>query len=277
MTTILNGKILSEEILNSLSQKISVEVKKPHLVVILVGDDPASHLYVDMKEKAAKRVDIKSTVLRCPADASEKDILDSIEKLNNDDDVNAILVQLPLPKHINEQKIIQAISPKKDVDGLTPENIGKISIGSAPYAYPCTPKGIMKLIEKYNIDLAGKHTVVIGRSNLLGKPVAQMILNMNSTVTICHSYTKNLKEITKTADILVAAVGKPYFVTKDMVKEGCVIIDAGTSKLDGKTVGDVSFDEVKDITSAITPVPGGVGPMTIAVLMENTYELFKIS
>lgn len=277
MTTILNGKILSEEILNSLAQKISVEAKKPHLVVILVGDDPASHLYVSMKEKAAQKVDIKSTVLRYPAETSEKEILDAIVRLNGDDEVSAILIQLPVPKHINEQKIIQAISPRKDVDGLTPENIGKISIGSEPYAYPCTPKGIMKLIEKYDIDLAGRHTVVIGRSNLLGKPVAQMILNKNSTVTICHSYTKNLKEITKTADIIVAAVGKPYFVTKDMVKDGCVIIDAGTSKLDGKTVGDVDFNNIKDLASAITPVPGGVGPMTIAVLMENTYELFKIS
>lgn len=277
MTTILDGKSLSKEILNGLSQKISVEAKKPHLVVVLVGDDPASHLYVEMKEKASQKVGIKSTVLRYPADTTETEILNTIEKLNNDDEVNAILVQLPLPKHINEQKVIQSISPKKDVDGLTPENIGKISIGSEPYAYPCTPKGIMKLIKKYDIDLAGKHTVVIGRSNLLGKPVAQMILNNNSTVTICHSYTKNLKEITKTADIIVAAVGKPYFVTKDMIKDGCVIIDAGTSKLDGKTVGDVDFGNVKDLVSAITPVPGGVGPMTIAVLMENTYELFKIS
>lgn len=274
MTTILDGKKLSAKITEEVTEKIAKLNKKPHLVVLLVGEDPASELYVGMKEKTALKVGLKSTVLRYPQDTSEEIILNKIAELNNDDDVTAILVQVPLPKHISEQKVIQAVAPNKDVDGFTTENIGKISIGLEPWAYPCTPLGIIKILEEYKIETEGKHAVVVGRSNILGKPVAQMLLNKNATVTICHSRTKNLAEITKTADILVAAVGKPKIITKEMVKPNCVVIDAGTSKVDGKTVGDVDFEDVSPLTTYITPVPGGVGPMTIACLMQNTYELF---
>lgn len=273
MTTILDGKKLSAKILEDVTQKVAKLDKKPHLVVLLVGEDPASELYVGMKEKTALKIGLKSTVLRYPKDTSEEVILNKITELNNDDDVTAILVQVPLPKQICEQKVIQAVASNKDVDGFTTENIGRISIGLEPYAYPCTPLGIMKILEEYKIEIEGKHAVVVGRSNILGKPVAQMLLNKNATVTICHSRTKNLAEITKTADILVAAVGKPKMITKEMIKSGCVVIDAGTSKVNGKTVGDVDFDNISDKTSYITPVPGGVGPMTIACLMENTYKL----
>lgn len=275
MTIILDGKKLSQKILDELAVEIAASDKKPSLVVMLVGEDPASQLYVGMKEKTALKIGMKSTVLRYPHDTDEKTILDKIEEINNDKDIDALLIQLPLPRHICEQKVIQAISPKKDVDGLTPYNIGRISIGDKPYAYPCTPKGIVKILDEYNIDIDGKNVVVVGRSNILGKPVAQMLLNRHATVTICHSHTKNLSEITKTADILVAAVGKPKFIKKEMIKPNCVIIDAGTSKVDGKTVGDVDFENLSELTSHITPVPGGVGPMTIAVLMQNAYELGK--
>lgn len=274
MTTILDGKKLSAKILEEVTEKVAKLDKKPHLVVILVGDDPASELYVGMKEKAALKIGLKSTVLRYPQDTSEETVLNKISELNNDEAVTAILVQVPLPKQICEQKVIQAVAPNKDVDGFTTENIGRISVGLEPYAYPCTPLGIMKLLEEYKIEIEGKHAVVVGRSNILGKPVAQMLLNKNATVTICHSHTKNLAEITKTADILVAAVGKPKIITCNMIKPDCVVIDAGTSKIEGKTIGDVDFENISDMTSYITPVPGGVGPMTIACLMQNTYQLF---
>lgn len=275
MTTILDGKKLSAKIIEEVTEKVAKLDKKPHLVVLLVGEDPASELYVGMKEKTALKIGLKSTVLRYPQDTSEEVILNKIAELNNDDDVTAILVQVPLPEHISEQKVIQAVAPKKDVDGFTTENIGRISIGLKPHAYPCTPLGIIKLLEEYKIEIEGKHAVVVGRSNILGKPVAQMLLNKNATVTICHSRTKNLAEITKTADILVAAVGKPKMITKEMVRHNCVVIDAGTSKVDGKTVGDVDFENVAPLTAYITPVPGGVGPMTIACLMQNTYYLLN--
>lgn len=277
MTTILDGKKLSLKIQEELLGKIAKLDTKPHLVVILVGEDPASQLYVGMKEKTALKLGLKSTVLKYPENTDEKVILDKIEELNNNDDVTAILVQVPLPNQISEQKIIQAIKPSKDVDGITSENIGRISLGLKPYAYPCTPLGIIKILDEYKINVEGKHAVVVGRSNILGKPMAQMILNKNATVTICHSRTKNLSEITKTADILIAAVGKPKIIKKEMIKPDCVVIDAGTSKVEGKTVGDVDFENISDLTSYITPVPGGVGPMTIACLMENTYELFKLN
>lgn len=274
MTTILDGKKLSAKILDEVAEKVAKLDKKPHLVVLLVGEDPASELYVGMKEKTALKIGLKSTVLRYPENTDEQTILDKINELNNDEDVTAILVQVPLPNHISEQKVIQAVAPQKDVDGFTTENIGRISIGLEPWAYPCTPLGIIKLLEEYKIETEGKHAVVVGRSNILGKPMAQMLLNKNATVTICHSRTKNLSEITKTADILVAAVGKPKMITREMVKPGCVVIDAGTSKVDEKTIGDVDFENISDLTSFITPVPGGVGPMTIACLMQNTYDLF---
>ena len=274
MTTILDGKALSAKLLDKLAEKVAKLDKKPHLVVILVGEDPASQQYVGMKEKKAIQIGMKSTVIKYPENTDEKTVLDKINELNNDKDVDAILVQLPVPRQICEQKVIQAISPKKDVDGLTPQNIGRISIGVEPYAYPCTPKGILRILDEYKIDIDGKNVVVVGRSNILGKPVAQMLLNRNATVTICHSHTKNLSEIIKTADIVVSAVGKCKIIRKEMIKLGSVIIDAGTSKVDGKTCGDVDFEGVFDLASFITPVPGGIGPMTIASLMENTYELF---
>lgn len=276
MTIILDGKKLSQKILDDLAVKIEASDKKPSLVVMLVGEDPASQLYVGMKEKTALKIGMKSTVLRYPHDTDEQTILDKIEEINNDKNIDALLVQLPLPRHICEQKVIQAILPEKDVDGITPFNIGRISIGVEPYAYPCTPKGILKLLDEYKIDIDGKNVVVVGRSNILGKPVAQMLLNRHATVTICHSHTKNLSEITKTADILVAAVGKPKFIKREMIKSNCIVIDAGTSKVDGKTVGDVDFENLSELTSHITPVPGGVGPMTIAVLMENAFEMSKL-
>ena len=277
MTEILDGKTLSKKILDNLSEEIAKLDKKPHLTVILVGEDQASELYVSLKKKAAERIGIKSTVLKYPQSIDEKTILDKLQELNNDNEVNAILVQLPLPKQINQQKIIQAISPKKDVDGFTPENIGRISIGVEPYAYPCTPKGILALLNEYNIDLDGKHVVIVGRSNIVGKPLAQMILNKNDTVTICHSHTQNLADITKTADILVSAVGKNKIIKNEMIKYKSIIVDVGTSKLDGKSVGDVDFENVFESASYITPVPGGVGPMTIASLMVNVLNLFKLA
>lgn len=277
MTIILDGKSLSIKILDELQAKVSKLDRKPHLVVVLVGDDPASHLYVNMKEKMAANLGMKSTILRYPQDTSETIILDKINSLNFDKDVDAILVQLPLPEQISEQKVIQTISPMKDADGITPENIGKISIGVKPNAYPCTPFGILKILEEYGVSLEGKHAVIIGRSNIVGKPLAQMLLNRNATVTICHSKTKNLSEITKTADILISAVGKHKLITKDMVSPNCIIIDVGTSKLNNKSVGDVDFEAIKNYVTGITPVPGGVGPMTIASLMYNTYELSELN
>ncbi len=275
MTTILDGKKLSAKILNKLSEEIRKLDKKPSLAVILVGDNPASELYVNLKKKAAEKIGITSTVLTYPQNIDEKTVLDKISELNNDKNVDAILVQLPLPQQINSTNIIQAISPKKDVDGFTPENIGKMSIGVEPYAYPCTPKGILTLLEEYKINLQGKHVVIIGRSNIVGKPLAQMLLNKDATVTICHSATTNLSDITKTADILISAVGKPKIIKKDMIKNNSVIVDVGTSKVDGKIFGDVDFENLSELTSYITPVPGGVGPMTIASLLVNTYELSK--
>lgn len=276
MTTILDGKKLSVKILDELAEKIARFEVKPHLVVILVGEDPASQLYVGMKEKAAQKIGMKSTVIKYPDDTDEKTLLNKIEELNNDNAVDAILVQFPLPKQISQTNVIQAILPEKDADGIAPENVGKILLGIEPYAYPCTPKGILRLLDEYNVDLKGKHVVVVGRSNIVGKPVAQMLLNKNATVTICHSHTKNLSEITKTADILIAAVGVSKLIKKDMVKNNSVIVDVGTSKIDGKTCGDVDFDDVFESVSYITPVPGGIGPMTIASLMENTYELSRL-
>lgn len=277
MAVILDGKKLSVKILDELAEKIAGLDKKPGLAVILVGEDPASQLYVGMKEKAAQKIGIKSTVIKYPQNADEKIILNKIAELNNDKEIDGILVQLPLPKHINPTNIIQAILPEKDADGITPENMGKILLGIEPYAYPCTPKGILRLLEEYDIDLEGKQVVIAGRSNIVGKPVAQMLLNKNATVTICHSRTKNLSQITKTADILISAVGVSKLIKKDMVKNNSVIVDVGTSKVDGKTCGDVDFENVFEAVSYITPVPGGVGPMTIASLMENTYKLSKLN
>jgi len=281
MATILDGRKLSKQILDDLTIELSKLDKKPSLTVIQVGENPASKIYVNTKKKTAERIGITSDVINYPENTSEKELLQKIEELNNDDSVNAILVQLPLPSHINSKNIIQAISPKKDVDGFHPENVGKISIGVEPYAYPCTPKGVLRLLEEYKIDLEGKHVVILGRSNIVGKPLSQMVLNKNATVTVCHSYTKNLSDITKTADILISAVGIENIIKKEMVKKNSVVVDVGISRSveigrDGKICGDVDFEKVCEVVGFISPVPGGVGPMTIASLMENTFVLYKL-
>lgn len=278
MTTILDGKKLSKQILNDLTVELAKLEEKPSLTVIQVGVNSASEIYVNIKKKTAENIGINSNVIKYPETISEKELLEKIEELNNDNAVNAILVQLPLPKQINSKNIIQAISPKKDVDGFHPENVGKIAIGVEPYAYPCTPKGVLRLLAEYKIELEGKHVVVLGRSNIVGKPLSQMALNKNATVTICHSYTKNLSDITKTADILISAVGVKNIIRNGMVKKNSVIVDVGICKDDCcKICGDVDFEKVFEDVSFITPVPGGVGPMTIASLMENTFDLYKLT
>lgn len=277
MTTILDGKKIKEKVLSELKLKLDKYEVKPTLAVILAGDNPASKIYVNNKKKTAESLGINSIIINYPSNVSEEELLKKIDKLNNDTAITAILVQLPLPEHIDKFKIINAIKPSKDVDGFTPENSGKLFTGENPYVYPCTPKGILRLLEEYNIEIEGKHAVIIGRSNIVGKPLAQMLLDRNATVTICHSYTKNLPEITKTADILISAVGGKI-ILENMVKQNCVVIDVGISKdKNGKTRGDVDFETVASRTSYISPVPGGVGPMTIAMLMSNTVELFENS
>lgn len=276
MPVILDGKNLRDELLEELKNKLSSYSVMPKLVVILAGDNPASQIYVNNKKKTAEKLGIVSDVINYPATVSENELLEKINELNNNRAVNAILVQLPLPEHIDKTKIINAISPIKDVDGFTPENFGKLLTGEKPYVYPCTPKGILLLLDKYGIGLDGKHVVIVGRSNIVGKPLAVMMVNRNATVTLCHSHTKNLSEITKTADILVSAVGEKL-IEDNMVKFNGVVVDVGIFKDEtGKTRGDVDFANVSKKTSFISPVPGGVGPMTIASLMLNTVELFDL-
>ena len=275
MVTILDGKLLREKILAELKLKIDKFENKPHLVVILVGENPASKIYVNNKKKVAEKLGITSTVITYPKNITEKELLDKIKELNNNSEVHAILVQLPLPEHISKQKVIDTIVPSKDVDGFTPYNVGKLFSGEVPYVYPCTPKGILLLLEEYNIDLDGKNAVVIGRSNIVGKPMAQMLLNKNATVTICHSHTRNLEQIIKTADIVVSAVGENIIRGK-FLKENSVVVDVGIFKDEnGKTRGDVDFESTSHVASYISPVPGGVGPMTITSLMLNTVELYE--
>lgn len=275
MAIILDGKKLRDKIFESLKAELDKMSEKPTLAVILVGENPASQIYVRNKKKTAEKLGINSLSIEYPADISENVLLSKIQELNNDKNITAILVQLPLPEHINKNKIIDAILPQKDVDGLTPYNLGKLFSGEEPYVYPCTPKGILLLLDEYNIELDGKNVVVVGRSNLVGKPVAQMLLKRNATVTMCHSHTKNLSEITKTADIVVSAVGKNVIGEK-MLKSNCVVIDVGIFRDEnGKLSGDVDFENVSKISAYISPVPGGVGPMTIASLMLNTVELAK--
>lgn len=275
MVKILDGKKLREKLLTELKQKVETFEKKPTLVVILAGDNPASKIYVNNKKKTAENLGINSVVINYPSDVSERELLDKIEELNNDESVSAILVQLPLPEHISKDNVINAIVPEKDVDGFTPYNFGKLFSGEEPIVYPCTPKGVLLLLDEYGIDLKGKHAVVIGRSNIVGRPMSQMLLNRNATVTVCHSHTQNLENITKTADIIISAVGKNIIEGK-IIKSGCVIVDVGIFKDEnGKTRGDVDFESASKIASYISPVPGGVGPMTIASLMLNTVELFE--
>lgn len=275
MTTILDGKKLRDKIIENLKIKVDTFDEKPTLVVILVGENPASKIYVNNKKKMAEKIGIHSEVINYPANITEAELLDKIEELNNNKKVTAILVQLPLPKHISKDNVMNKIIPSKDVDGFTPYNFGKLFSGETPTVYPCTPKGILLLLDEYNIEIEGKHVVIVGRSNIVGKPLSQMMLNKNATVTICHSHTKNLSQITKTADILVSAVGK-NIIEGEMLKTDCVIVDVGIFKDEnGKTRGDVDFESASKIASFISPVPGGVGPMTIASLMLNTVELFE--
>ena len=256
-------------------KKVSELKKKPHLVVILVGDDPASKLYVTNKQKAAWQTGIRSTVIEMNYDTTEEELLNKIYELNEKQDVTGILVQLPLPEHINKNNIITAISPLKDVDGFTPENVGRLAIGLEPYFYPATPQGVIMLLDEYNIPIEGKDAIVIGRSNIVGKPMAQMLLKRNATVTICHSYTKNLENKIKTADILISAVGKKLVRCK-MVKKTSCVVDVGIYRdSDGQLTGDVDFNYVSGSAGYISPVPGGVGPMTIASLMYNSSKVYQ--
>lgn len=276
---LLDGKVLSKKIKEQVKEDVAdLKEKGIHvgLAVVIVGGDPASRIYVNNKKKACAATGIDSFEYALDESVAEEELLKLIKELNNDNKVNGILVQLPLPKHINEEKVIMAIDPKKDVDCFHPENVGRLMIGN-PVVLPCTPAGVMELIRESGVTISGKDCVVIGRSNIVGKPQAMLLLAENGTVTVCHSKTRDIKEVCKRADILVAAVGRPGFVTADMVKEGAVVIDVGINRLENnKVVGDVDFDEVSKIASAITPVPGGVGPMTIAMLMQNTARAARV-
>lgn len=271
---LLDGKSLSLKVLEKVKKRVAELSIIPHLVVILVGDDTASRIYVNNKKKAAEKVGIKSTVIELPADIPEEFLINKIKELNSDMDVTGILVQMPLPEHIDKNKILTAISPLKDVDGFTPENVGKLATGIEPYFYPATPQGIIMLLDEYNIELEGKNALILGRSNIVGKPMAQMFLKRNATVTICHSYTKDVESKIKTADILVSAVGKKIVRCK-MGYKNSVIVDVGIHRgPDGKLTGDVDFDYVSPSCGYISPVPGGVGPMTIASLMYNASKIY---
>lgn len=275
MAIIIDGKQIAENITEELKLEVSKMEKKPHLAVIQVGDNPASNIYVNLKNKKAEAIGITSSIINYPQTITEAELIAKIEEINKDSNINAVLVQLPLPEHINKTHIIKAIAPNKDVDGFTAQNSGDLLNGITPMAYPCTPKGVLRLLKEYKIEISGKHAVIVGRSNIVGKPLAIMLLNENATVTVCHSKTQNLSTITKQADILISAVGKKI-IFKDMVKPNAVVIDVGIFKDENnKTTGDVDFENVKEVASYITPVPKGVGPMTIAMLMENTIELTK--
>ena len=273
---ILDGKALSQKILEEIKKEVPNLTKKPHLAVILVGNDPASRIYVNNKKKTALNLGLKSTVIELPEDTAEEVLLNKIDELNKNKEVTGILVQMPLPSHIDKDKVVCAIDPKKDVDCFTPENVGKLALGMKPYFYPVTPQGILIMLDYYGYPVEGKHVVVVGRSNIVGKPMVQMLLRRNATVTVCHSHTQNLDDIIKTADIIISAVGKKVVRCK-MVKYKSVLVDVGISRdANGKLTGDLNFsgfnntNEILDFVEAFSPVPGGVGPMTIASLMLNT-------
>jgi methylenetetrahydrofolate dehydrogenase (NADP+) / methenyltetrahydrofolate cyclohydrolase len=277
---LIDGKKVSAEVRNRLADEVQELKKKtgktPGLATVLVGDDPASAVYVRNKNKICGELGFQSFEQKLSADTSEEKLLQLVSELNSNQDIHGILVQLPLPDQIDSEKILQAIDPRKDVDGFHPINVGKLVVGNALLT-PCTPTGIIALLDHYDIEISGKHAVIIGRSNIVGKPVSMLLLQRNATITICHSRTQNLEEVTRSADILVAAVGRANFVTEAMVSEGTVVIDVGINRVDGKLTGDVDFEPVSKKASHITPVPGGVGPMTIALLMENTLKAFKES
>ncbi len=275
---IIDGKVVASQIKDNIADEIKVLEQKtgktPGLAVILVGNDPASAVYVRNKNKICKKLGFQSFENVLPENTSELTLLNLIDTLNNNDRVNGILVQLPLTDHISSNKILEAIDPKKDVDGFHLENVGRLVTGNATFK-PCTPAGIIQLLDHYEVNIDGINAVVLGRSNIVGKPISLLLMERNATVTICHSRTKNLSTITQSADILIAAIGKPNFVTKDMVKNGAVVIDVGINRVGDKLVGDVDFQPVLNKVNLITPVPGGVGPMTIAMLMLNTLQAFK--
>lgn len=277
---LLDGKVLAQKIKEDIKKDIEKFVSKgyrpPTLSVILVGDNPASQIYVNKKIKDCQEVGINSKPFFLPQDITQLELEELIGSLNGDDEVDGILVQLPLPSHINTLEVIEYINPKKDVDGFHPENVGKLATGRDDGILPCTPYGIMRLLQEYNIDTFGKDVVIVGASNIVGKPMALLFLkDEKSTVTICHKNTRDLKSHTSKADILVVATGVPHLIKADMVKEGAVVVDVGINRLDGKIVGDVDFENVKEKVYAITPVPGGVGPMTVAMLLQNTLEVYR--
>ena len=275
MAIIIDGKKVAKSLLENLKTKVQQSEKKPALAVILANDNVSSKIYVSNKEKQSLALGYKSSVYIFDKSVTQGQLIKLIHELNEDEQINGILVQLPLFDHLDANQIIELINPKKDVDGFHPINVGKLNCGLKPYATCCTPKGIIKLLKAYNIELEGKNAVVIGRSNIVGKPIATLLTNENATVTLAHSKTKDLKSITKNADIIVSATGIPKLIKADMVKKGAVVIDVGITRQLNKTlVGDVDFEKVQKKASYITPVPGGVGPMTIACLMENTWELF---
>ncbi|MBN8236584.1 bifunctional methylenetetrahydrofolate dehydrogenase/methenyltetrahydrofolate cyclohydrolase FolD [Halobacillus kuroshimensis] len=274
---VIYGKQLAEDLREEMKQEVAVLHEKgvhPKLVVVIIGEDPASKSYVKGKQRASEKIGMDSDLIELSEETSEQELLDLIHRLNQDDTVHGILVQLPVPEHISDQKIIEAIDPGKDVDGFHPENAGRMLTGQDTF-FPCTPYGIMVMLERADIDVEGKHAVIIGRSNLVGKPVGQLLLNKNATVTHCHSRTKDLKSHTKQADILIVAAGRPGLVSGEHVKEGAVVIDVGVNRVDGKLTGDVDFESAKEVASHITPVPKGVGPMTITMLLHNTIKAAK--
>ena len=275
MTTILDGKKCSEMLLELLKEQIEESGLHPHLATVIVGNDPASQMYVRMKHRACERVGIGSVGIELPGDTTTAKVREKVRQLNADPEIDGILVQLPLPKQVDAERVIEAISPAKDVDGYHPENMGLLFSGKPRFS-SCTPTGIMTLLKEYKVPVAGARAVIAGRSIDVGRPMAALFMNADATVTVCHSKTKNIGEELKRADILVSAIGKAHFITPAMVKPGAVVIDVGINQLEGKLVGDVDFEAVKDIASAITPVPGGVGPMTIATLMENTFRAAKV-
>ncbi|OPY37205.1 MAG: Bifunctional protein FolD protein [Methanoregula sp. PtaU1.Bin051] len=271
---ILDGKACSEQRLEILRDEIDESGLSPHLATVIVGSDPASQMYVRMKHRACERVHIGSVGIELTADATTEKVIASVRQLNEDPEIDGILVQLPLPRQVETGRVIKAVRPDKDVDGYHPVNLGLL-FSATPRFAPCTPRGIMTLLAANRIPVAGKHAVILGRSVDVGRPMAALLLNADATVTVCHSKTRNLADVTRQADILVSSVGKAHFVTAGMVKKGAVVIDVGINQLNGKLVGDVDFAAVSSIASAITPVPGGVGPMTIATLMENTFQAAK--
>ena len=278
MAEILNGKEFAKKVRKQVKEEVEALKEKgvnPKLAVIMVGNNSSSEVYVRNKSKACEKTGIEFEEFLMGENTEENELLELIEKLNHDDSIHGILLQSPVPKHIDINKAFRKISPDKVVDGFNPINVGKLSLNQDCFV-SCTPFGIIKMLEAYNIPIEGAHAVIIGRSNIVGKPLAKCLLNKNATVTVCHSKTKNLKEITKQADILIAAIGKPRFVTEDMVKEGATVIDVGINRMDdGKLLGDTDFENIKDKVSYITPVPGGVGPMTIAMLMHNVVKAAK--